>query len=292
MKLIDLKQLFYRELDALFDTEEVSQFFYMCIESFCNLSRLDLALNTNLALNTDELEIVLNALEKLKLEQPIQYILGETEFYGLPFKVNSNTLIPRPETEDLVRLIIENISLKTKDTSQLTILDIGTGTGCIAISLAKNITNAKVYALDVSAEALKIAKENAKMNQVDLHFIEANILNQSECNNVFNHTDFDIIVSNPPYVRNLEKLEMKPNVLNYEPHLALFVDNKNPLLFYKAITNLAAQKLKPSGQLYFEINEYLGKEMLTLVEAYPFKNIKIRKDIFEKDRVLQAELSE
>ena len=292
MKLIDLKQLFYRELDALFDTEEVSQFFYMCIESFCNLSRLDLALNTNLALNTDELEIVLNALEKLKLEQPIQYILGETEFYGLPFKVNSNTLIPRPETEDLVRLIIENISLKTKDTSQLTILDIGTGTGCIAISLAKNITNAKVYALDVSAEALKIAKENAKMNQVDLHFIEANILNQSECNNVFNQTDFDIIVSNPPYVRNLEKSEMKPNVLNYEPHLALFVDNKNPLLFYKAITNLAAQKLKPSGQLYFEINEYLGKEMLTLVEAYPFKNIKIRKDIFEKDRVLQAELSQ
>ena len=295
MKLKDIEQLFHKELDALFGKDEVSQFFYLCIEAFYKLSRLDLALDTNLAITVEEQSTILNALEQLKQEQPIQYILGETEFYGLPFKVNANTLIPRPETEELVSLIIDNVKQsnepKVNSQESITILDIGTGTGCIAISLAKNITNAKVYALDVSPEALKMAKKNAKLNNVNVTFVEASILNPSKWRDVFKEVTFDVVVSNPPYVRELEKAEIQPNVLNHEPHLALFVDDDNPLVFYKAITEFAEQKLKPNGQLYFEINEYLGKEMKTLVEAYQFNNVEIMKDIFEKDRMLKAKFS-
>ena len=288
MKLKDIEQLFHKDLDALFGKDEVSQFFYWCIESFYNLSRLDIALDTNLSITVEEQPIIINALEQLKQEKPIQYILGKTEFYGLPFNVTENTLIPRPETEELVALIIENLqkskTLKANSKVPINILDIGTGSGCIAITLAKNLPNAKVFALDVSSEALKIAKSNAKLNHVDITFIAQSILED------FNlETKFDIIVSNPPYVRELEKVEIKPNVLNNEPHLALFVEDNNPLIFYKAITEFAEKQLTKNGQLYFEINEYLGAEMKQLVANYAFENIEIIKDMFEKDRMLKAE---
>ena len=281
MKLKEIKNRFHLELDTLFPSEEVGSFFYMLIEAYYSVSRLDLALDSGLEVENESL--ILHALEDLKQQKPIQYILGETEFYGLTFKVNENTLIPRPETEELISWV-----LKMKpENKNLNILDIGTGSGCIAISIAKNIPNAKVYALDVSENALVVAKENAKNNNVDVIFVNEDILAVSN-KNLEKQTQFDIIVSNPPYVRHLEKKMMEPNVLDNEPHLALFVDDDNPLQFYKAITEFAVKNLKENGMLFFEINEYLGNEMIQLLKSNNFKNIQLKQDFFKKDRMIKG----
>jgi release factor glutamine methyltransferase len=291
MKLKDIEQLFHKELDDLFDKNEVAQFFYWCIEHFYKLSRLDLALDTNLSITTEEQPKIIEALQQLKQQKPIQYILGEIEFYGLPFKVNKHTLIPRPETEELVELIINSAKQTVKSQEPKTILDIGTGTGCIAISLAKHSVEAKVSAIDVSAEALKMALLNAEKNNVEVNFIQQNILDKTEALKTISKLgELDIIVSNPPYVRELEKQEIKPNVLDNEPHLALFVSDENPLIFYKTITEIAEKQLKPNGFLFFEINQYLGKKMKALVESYAFQNVEIIKDGFGNDRMLKAEI--
>lgn len=279
-----LQQRFHEALDAVYGKEEVLSFFFLCTEHYYGVTRFKLALDINLTITEAEQEPLLSALKALKNNTPIQYIIGETAFYGLPFKVNENTLIPRPETEELVSLVLENT--KVKNSESLSILDIGTGSGCIAITLAKNIVKGSVYALDVSAEALKIAKENADLNTVEVSFVEASIL--ESCPAALAAVTFDVIVSNPPYVRQLEKEEMQNNVLDYEPHLALFVDDDNPLVFYKAIAEFAIEKLKPNGQLYFEINEYLGQEMIALVEGLGFANVKVIQDMFGKDRMLSA----
>jgi release factor glutamine methyltransferase len=228
----------------------------------------------------------------LKKEKPIQYILGETEFYGLPFLVNVNTLIPRPETEELVEWIIKSTNYEIQST-KLRILDIGTGSGCIAISLAKNIPNAEVSAIDVSEKALATAKKNAEINKIVVNFINVDILKINDLaelptSNFQLPTQFDIIVSNPPYVRNLEKAEIKPNVLEYEPHLALFVEDTDALLFYRKIANLAKENLSENGQLFFEINQYLGKETVELLEDLGFKNIELKKDIYGNDRMIRS----
>ncbi|WNH09690.1 peptide chain release factor N(5)-glutamine methyltransferase [Thalassobellus suaedae] len=203
----------------------------------------------------------------------------------MPFKVNEHTLIPRPETEELVEWIIKEFK---NYNSEIRILDIGTGSGCIAVALAKRLKNVKVYALDISKDALKIARKNAELNGVDIEFIEADILNINQ--SVFNEeSEFDIIVSNPPYVRDKEKELMKANVLNNEPHLALFVKDENPLQFYKAITEFAVEKLNKNGQLFFEINEFLGKDMIRLLLKNNFKNIQLKQDIFKKDRMIKGE---
>ncbi|WAC02044.1 peptide chain release factor N(5)-glutamine methyltransferase [Lacinutrix neustonica] len=283
MRLKDLEQLFHKELDAIYGKEEVSSFFFLCTEHYYNISRLQLALDIDLLVAKEAQQPIFDALEALKTQKPIQYILGETEFYGLPFKVNENTLIPRPETEELVELILETIDFNVS-----TILDIGTGTGCIAISLAKHLPKTKITALDVSVEALKIAKENAAINGVQINFIEADILRirNSEMEKL---AAFNVIVSNPPYVRHLEKSEMNTNVIDNEPHVALFVDDNNPLVFYKSITQFAKVNLDVGGKLFFEINEYLGKETKHLVESYGFKNVEVIKDMFGKDRMLAAD---
>jgi release factor glutamine methyltransferase len=263
LKIKELHIKFHNELDAIYGENEVQSFFYMLSEFHLNFKRIDITLQPDFEVNYQVLEHFLNAITRLKTYEPIQYIIGQTEFYGLSFKVNSHTLIPRPETEELVELVINNVKLKS--TQPLSILDIGTGTGCIAISLAKHIANAQVFAVDVSDDALKVAKENAVLNGVNVEFIKVDILNwQSESK--LQDLTFDIIVSNPPYVRQLEKAEMKANVLQHEPHLALFVDDANPLQFYQAITQFASQKLQPNGHLYFEINQYLGDEMLQLLK--------------------------
>jgi release factor glutamine methyltransferase len=235
----------------------------------------------------ENFDTILKSLELLKQQKPIQYILGETEFYGLPFKVNENTLIPRQETEELVEWIINEFGTRN---SEFRILDIGTGSGCIAVSLAKNLPNAKVYALDVSREAIKVAKENAKLNSLDIEFIEADILSVCHADLVSGSHKFDVIVSNPPYVRNLEKELMQSNVLENEPHLALFVENENPLQFYKAITDFAISNLNQKGVLFFEINEYLGKEMIQLLSDSHFKDIELKQDMFKKDRMIRGVL--
>ncbi|WP_100615570.1 peptide chain release factor N(5)-glutamine methyltransferase [Confluentibacter citreus] len=284
MKLKDIQHIFHQGLDAIYDKNEVDSFFFILLESFYNITRIQLAMNHELII--DDNERLFNALERLKKEEPIQYILGDTEFFGLPFKVNQDVLIPRPETEELVSLVVKSLKLKVESSQSINILDIGTGSGCIAISLAANLKNAKVYALDVSKEALNIARQNAELNHVEVTFIEADILKTEGVSDL----KFDIIVSNPPYVRELEKGQMKPNVLNNEPHLALFVEDENPLQFYKAITKFAVNNLKDNGMLFFEINEYLGNEMIQLLKDHNFGNIELKQDIFKKDRMIKGQI--
>lgn len=194
--------------------------------------------------------------------------------------MNKHTLIPRPETEELVEWILINPEFKFQNPQ---FLDIGTGSGCIAISLAKNLPNAKVSALDISEEALKIAKGNAKLNKVEVDFFQTDILAAETLSK-----KYDVIVSNPPYVRELEKKQMQQNVLKYEPYSALYVKDEDPLLFYRAISRLAKNHLNPGGKLFFEINEYLAYEMTELLKAEGFKNIEIKKDIYGKDRMLKC----
>lgn len=282
MTLKDFKSIFFKELQSIFDEKEIESFFYIILEEFHQLKRIDFALQPNFELDIMQVEKWKDVLNQLKTEKPLQYILGKTEFFGLPFEVNEATLIPRPETEELVDWII-NCIVPHNDGKKIKILDIGTGTGCIAISLAKNIQNSNVYAIDVSEKALVTAKQNANNNEVNVTFIHKNILETNDLNE-----SFDIIVSNPPYVRNLEKEEIKRNVLEYEPHLALFVEDNDALLFYRKIGELAQKNLNPNGILFFEINQYLGKEMIQLLETLNFKEIELRKDIFGNDRMIKG----
>ena len=282
MKIKEYRAHFIQELTSIYDAGEAESFFYLILEEKNQLKRIDLALHPDLVFSEVEIVIWNSILEQLKQEIPVQYLLGKTSFYGLDFEVNENVLIPRPETEELVGWIIE--SQKSKIESQkIRILDIGTGSGCIAISLAKNLPNAQVFAIDVSEKALATAKKNAENNNVKITFINQNILETEDL-----QQQFDIIVSNPPYVRNLEKEEIKKNVLDNEPHLALFVADDDALIFYKKIAELAQQNLSKNGQLYFEINQYLGKEMIYLLEQMNFKNIELRKDIYGNDRMISC----
>ena len=208
------------------------------------------------------------------------------------FEVNENTLIPRPETEELVEWIIESQKSKVKS-QKFEILDIGTGTGCIPISLKANLPHVNVSAIDVSEKALEVARRNAVSNKVEINFIQTNILevedlSQLQTPNFQLPTSFDIIVSNPPYVRNLEKEEIKKNVLDYEPHLALFVEDTDALLFYRKIAQLALKNLAPNGLLFFEINQYLGKETVELLKNLGLKNIELKKDIYGNDRMVKS----
>lgn len=284
MRIKQYRTQFIKELSPFYDAYEAESFFYLILENKHKLRQIDLALNHELTFSDGDLAIWGGFLNELKKEVPIQYLLGKTNFYGLDFEVNENVLIPRPETEELVEWIInENKEGKSK---KIKVLDIGTGSGCIAISLAKNLPNAEVYGIDVSKKAIETAKRNAINNNVDVTFMYQNILDTDvlTCN-------FDIIVSNPPYVRNLEKEEIKKNVLDYEPHLALFVDDNDALVFYRKIAALAKSGLKENGKLYFEINQYLGKEMTDLLEKMDFKNIDLRKDIYDNDRMISCKVS-
>ena len=275
------KHHFFEELSSLYPETEIQSFFNILLKEHLSISRIELALQPQLEFSKNQYEFFQKALENLKKEIPIQYIIGTTNFYGLPFKVNENVLIPRPETEELVEWIITSTLLS----NPIKILDIGTGSGCIAISLAKNISNAEVCAIDISLEAIKTAQKNAEINHVNVHFIETNILNTEKLPAVF-----DIIVSNPPYVSELEKKEMKKNVLANEPHLALFVENNNPLLFYDKIADLAKTHLTKNGTLYFEINQYLGNETVELLKLKGYKTIELKKDIYGADRMIKAQL--
>lgn len=284
MTIKHYRDYFIQELTPLYDAGEAESFFYLVLEAKHQLKRVYLALQPELAFSESELKIWSSILEQLKKEIPIQYILGVTHFYGLEFEVNSAVLIPRPETEELVDWIIQNSKSKAQN-SKLKILDIGTGSGCIAIALAKNLPNAQVFALDVSEQALATAKTNAELNQVRIQFIHQSILETEDLGQ-----QFDVIVSNPPYVRELEKQEIKKNVLDNEPHLALFVEDNDALIFYRKIAQLAQKNLNPQGQLYFEINQYLGQEMFDLLREMGFKDTVLRKDIYGNDRMIQCRI--
>lgn len=285
MKIKEYRSQFIQQLTPIYDAGEAESFFYLVLEDKQQLKRIDLALYPDLVFSEEEIVVWNSILEQLKQEIPIQYLLGKTSFYGLDFEVNENVLIPRPETEELVEWILESQKSKVEN-KKIRILDIGTGSGCIAISLAKNLPNAEVFALDISEKALATAKRNAEINEVNVTFINQNILETD-----YLGQQFDIIVSNPPYVRNLEKEEIKKNVLHNEPHLALFVEDNDALIFYKKIAELAQKNGSENSQLYFEINQYLGKEMIDLLKKMNFKNIELRKDIYGNDRMIKGEMS-
>jgi len=291
LKALNVKERFHKELDVIYGKDEVQSFFFLASAHFFNMTRMQLALEPELTLTSPEVETLLAVVEDLKQQKPIQYILGDTEFYGLKFKVNASVLIPRPETEELVDWIIRdstNQGFDLEEKTELKILDIGTGSGCIAISLAKHLPRAQVYALDVSDQALKVAMGNADLNNVKVEFITADILNSVGSPELPSISQFDVIVSNPPYVRHMEKAEMKSNVLDNEPHLALFVDDDNPLVFYRSITDFAVKNLKEKGCLYFEINQYLGADSRQLLVDAGFQDIELRKDINGNDRMLKG----
>ena len=281
MKLSQLKINFTTVLQGVYDKEEVHCFFYILCDFFLQYSRFEVSMALDTIVSAKNITVFEKALLRLKKQEPIQYILGTTEFYGLTFKVNKHTLIPRPETEELVDWVLSN--LHDQD-SMLDILDIGTGSGCIAISLAKNIPTARVSGLDISEKALEVAQENAVKNQVLVSFCKKDILVTTSL-----EKKYDVMVSNPPYVRQLEKKAMNANVLDYEPGIALFVPNEDPLLFYRKIAQLAMVSLQTRGWLYFEINEYLSKEMDVLLKEIGFANIEIKKDFREVPRMIKCQ---
>ena len=291
MLLKQYKTHFFDSLRNIQEEQEIESFFFILTEYLHNLKRVDVALNPNFELSEDDVEKWNAILAELQLEKPIQYITGEAWFFGLRFEVNENTLIPRPETEELVDWILS--SSITQHPTLLTILDIGTGSGCIPISLKANLPQANVSAIDVSEKALEVAKRNATSNKVEINFFQTNILEVEDLSQLPSPiTDYpspyNIIVSNPPYVRNLEKEEIKKNVLDYEPHLALFVEDTDALLFYRKIAQLALKNLSPNGLLFFEINQYLGKETVELLQNLGFKNIELKKDMYGNDRMIKC----
>ena len=276
----DIRNHYCEQLCSIYDKDEANAMILILLEHYFNINRVKMALEPQLRLSESEMLTFHFAVKDLLKNKPIQYIIGETEFCDLKFKVNENVLIPRPETSELVMKIVN--SQRSTANSQQSILDIGTGSGCIAISLAKMISGSEVYALDISEKALEVAKENAVNNNVEVTFIHDDILSLK--NKI--DTKFDIIVSNPPYVRELEKAEMRDNVLNWEPHNALFVSDNNPLIFYRSILEFAKSHLKENGEIWFEINEFLGKEMTELCNEMGFSQVEVFNDFRGKERVL------
>ena len=230
------------------------------------------------------------AIERLKNNEPLQHVMGQCEFYGRKFKCDGRALVPRPETEELVEWIISMHNAQCTIDNGFNILDIGTGTGCIALSLAKELTEAEVTALDISAEALSLARENAEILEVEnVVFVEGDILNMDD-KHVVAKDKYTVIVSNPPYVRECEKKDMEANVLEYDPHTALFVSDEDPLIFYRAIGEFALTHLKDRGALYFEINQYLGRETCDMLLAMGYRNVEMREDINGNPRMIKATL--
>lgn len=280
MTLQELKLNFFTELNTLYPATEIESFFYWLTQAYLKLSRLEVALQPEYKIEEIALKNFQQATLQLKKFEPIQYIVGETEFFGFPFRVNPSVLIPRPETEELVAWIVEDFK---NNKNPIKLLDVGTGSGCIPISLAKTLPQLEVTSVDVSAKAIQTAKENAELNEVEITFLEQDILKVEKL-----EENFDIIVSNPPYVRELEKEMMQENVLQHEPDLALFVSNEDPLIFYRKISELAFNSLSEGGILYLEINEYLVKETMQLINEIGFSFVEVKNDIFGKARMIKA----
>ena len=281
-KLFYAINYFNKELNRFYDSSELEQLLHLTFYYCFQLSRIDLTLRREESLSATDFDKIVKVVDELKMSKPLAQIIGEWEFYGVPLKVNEHTLIPRPETEELVKLIITENEHK----DSLSILDIGTGTGCIALALKKEIPHANVFAYDISKDALRVATSNAEQNSLNVNFNEIDILNW-ETQNIIEK--FDVIVSNPPYITMDEKKIMHKNVLDYEPHLALFVENDNPLLFYSTIANFSLIHLIEKGSLYFEINENYGEGVVNLLGQKSFNNIELIKDINDKDRIVKCE---
>jgi release factor glutamine methyltransferase len=286
MKTIkDVFLSFQQGLGEVYDSRETEAIALLVLEEITDISRAKIKAFPEDEVPGEAAEKIQSILEELKTGRPVQYILGNTEFYGLNFLVNPSTLIPRPETEELVEWVLQSQKLKVKSQKSFSILDIGTGSGCIAISLKKNLPDADVTAIDISPEALHTAKLNAVINEVEVNFIHDDILNTK-----FETEDskFEIIISNPPYVTLEDKQQMHQNVTGFEPHTALFVPERNPLIFYKAIADFAVKRLSENGLLFFEINENYGEETVELLHNKGFNNIELRQDMSGRDRMVKA----
>lgn len=275
----DIKKFIHNELKNKYSNEEIKSFTNILFSSFTNLSSAHITAFEQETINESELLKIYLAVEDLKKYKPIQYIIGKVEFLNIDIKVNENVLIPRPETEELCQYIIQ----ENKD-KEVKIVDLCSGSGCISLALAYNIKKSKVYGVDVSLNALELAKKNANNLKLNVIYRQNDILDEG-----FDiEEDFDIIVSNPPYVRELEKKQMSENVLNYEPHLALFVNDENPLIFYEKIVQFAQKRLKKGGKIYLEVNNFLASETIVLFSEKEYVR-RIVKDIFDKDRFIFLE---
>lgn len=275
------------QLKNVVDANELQQFVWLIFDHLRGYSRLDLMMKAEEELSDEEVDFIHKAVERLQGHEPLQYVLGQTHFMDLIFKVNKNVLIPRPETEELVTWILEEHpagSSKDHRNEAPHILDIGTGSGCIPVSLKKNRPMARVEAWDISAGALETARDNALLNAMEVDFQLRDVLKYHQ----YPLLSRDIVVSNPPYVTQREQVKMAQNVLDYEPHLALFVADDAPLLFYRAIAGLASECLVPGGYLYFEINEAYGFEVCEMLKGLGFQKIVLRKDLSGRDRMVRA----
>lgn len=278
-------EIYKQRLNTIYDAPETEAITLTVLTELLNISKGIIKAFPEKELSLTQQEEAGNILNQLQTGKPLQYVLGYTEFYGLKFLVNPATLIPRPETEELVQWALSEVAVAGA-VPGFNILDIGTGTGCIAISLKKNLPNARVSAIDISAEALQTAKQNAKLNEVDVNFMETDILNHQT--NSLLTTHYSLLISNPPYVTLDDKKRMHANVTDFEPHTALFVPEDDPLIFYKAIADFAVANLVKDGLLFFEINESLGKETVELLESKGFKDVELRQDMSGRDRMIKA----
>ncbi len=287
MKLKSVALRFSEDLSHIYDESEAEALFYIALQYVMGLNRPAYLLKKDTEIDHNIVNSFELILDRLAKQEPIQYILGETYFYGLYFKVDSSVLIPRPETEELVDWVLTVCDTNQKlegTTDNFNVLDVGTGSGCIAITLKKNKPDFHVTAIDIAQDSLAMAEINAELNRVEVDFVQDDILNPI----AINQHVFDVIVSNPPYITYHEKEDMHKNVLAHEPHRALFVSNEKPLVFYEAIADFALQNLRKGGYLFFEINEFLGKETVQLLKDKGFIHIELRKDIQGKDRMMKC----
>lgn len=266
------------ELIPFYSSQEINGFTSLILKSVCGINRHLISESKDKQISSNEQSRIESIVADLKRYRPIQYILGETEFFGLPFEVTESVLIPRPETEELVEWILDTVPRR----DIYSLLDIGCGSGCISVTLAKFLPNSIVSAIDVSEDALKVAKRNALKNDVSLGFRQQDILQRDLTDK------WDVIVSNPPYITPEEKETMDANVLEYEPGLALFVPQDDPLLFYRRIAEQSRTALNPGGMLFFEINARFGKQVVDLLNALDYSEVELRKDISGNDRMVRA----
>jgi len=282
MTIGEIEEIFIDQMPGFYDREEVKAIASLVVQDVCKVTKSFYMLHKNTDLTLAQEASVIRILDELRFGKPVQHVLEEANFYGLRFKVNSSVLVPRPETEELVDWVIS--SLKSNEGGSLRILDIGTGSGCIPVSLKKHLPVSEVFAIDISSEALDIARQNCMLNHVDVELIEGDIHNPAldAGGGVFN-----VIISNPPYVTEAEKQQMSKHVIDYEPHIALFVPDEDPLIFYRAIGEYALKHLEKGGILFLEINENLGNETILLLKDKGFY-VELRKDLQGKDRMIKA----
>ena len=281
---------FLSQLTSIYERREAANITDWVFENITGLKRLERSLNRNAELGKDSIQKLNLCLHELLKHRPVQYVLNEAWFYKMKFYVNENVLIPRPETEELVEWVVLDIhsTMNNAQREEFRIIDVGTGSGCIAVSIKRELQNVEVTAIDVSEEALKIANKNAEALQAKINLLQVDFLNESLWSPL---GVYDVIVSNPPYIPQKEKEKLSKNVADFEPHLALFIDDNDPFIFYKRIAKFAQSHLKPNGKIYVEIHEDYSKEVEKIFSAQNLKT-EIRPDIYGKKRMIKGMFSQ